>query len=180
MSCEALKRDRLVAEYHNVRYFTTKEKATKVRLRCTTQKLPKRPFRYQAQTIPGCLWVAYDTTADSLQFLFRVERNLIEEMSNKASDTTAADPTLSMQEFYAGILRNQSAFIDQVLHDHWWSRDPIQMSKHHKVHGKISFQALTRRIAANCFVQLATSADLTTRCTLQFRRRWMNDGGVCD
>jgi hypothetical protein len=81
-------------------------------------------------------------------FFYRVERNrLLQEMSSEMIGG-ATDPALASKEFYARIVSNQSIFIEQVLHDQW-NRDPSQKRKHRKVHGKITFESLTRHIAAN-------------------------------
>jgi hypothetical protein len=91
-------------------------------------------------------------------FFFRVERNrLLQEVVSSSSSSgvvvtgetvVVVDPNVSLQEFYAGVLCHPIAFIEQVLQDQW-SRDPYQKRKHQKVHGKISFESLSRRIAAN-------------------------------
>jgi hypothetical protein len=90
-------------------------------------------------------------------FFFRVERNrLLQEVVSSSSSggvvtgetVVVVDPNVSLQEFYAGVLCHPRAFIEQVLQDQW-SRNPYQKRKHTKVHGKISFESLSRRIAAN-------------------------------
>jgi hypothetical protein len=81
-------------------------------------------------------------------FFFRVERNRLLQQVSCATGETVAEPNVALQEFYAGVLRNQDAFIEQVLQDQW-SRDPSQKRKHQKVHGKISFESMSRRIAAS-------------------------------
>jgi hypothetical protein len=94
--------------------------------------------------IASCRDNAGSRVVNMVKDIFRVERSrLIEEMSVNANETTM-DPALSLQDFYASVLRDPSAFIEQVLQDHW-SRDPAQKRKHQKVHGS----RLTRCIAAN-------------------------------
>jgi hypothetical protein len=104
-------------------------------------------------------------------FFFRVERHrLLQEVSSATSETVV-DPTLSLQEFYNGVLRDQSSFIEQVLQDQW-SRDPSHKRKHQKVHGKISFESMTRRIATNWQALPDAVKDLFRQISARDHRRY--------
>jgi hypothetical protein len=107
-------------------------------------------------------------------FFFRVERSrLIEEISANVNETTM-DPALSLQEFYASVLRDPSAFIEQVLQDHW-SRDPSQKRKHQKVHGKISFESLIQLIPANWNLVPDLVKDVFRQIAARNLRRYDNE-----
>jgi HMG (high mobility group) box len=81
-------------------------------------------------------------------FFFRIERNrILQEMYNAESGCAVTDPMILSNEFYAGAVRYRRVFVEHVLQDQW-RRDPSQKRKHRKVHGKISFRSLTKRIAA--------------------------------
>jgi hypothetical protein len=81
-------------------------------------------------------------------FFFRVERNRLVQEASSVTGETVLDPNVTLQEFYTGVLRDQSRFMEQVLLDQW-TRDPSKKRKHQKVHGKISFETMSRLIAAN-------------------------------
>jgi hypothetical protein len=81
-------------------------------------------------------------------FFFRVERNRLVQEASSVTGETVLDPNATLQEFYAGVLRDQSRFMEQVLLDQW-TRDPSKKRKHQKVHGKISFESMSRLIAVN-------------------------------